>query len=260
MSNAFRLTRAGLEENDEVDITKHPIIATYNFRAIQDSCAFAQKRSRVMGLIGEAGYGKSVALDYYQRNNKNVIMVTVKPSMAAKTFWLELMLSACGMVNAAIRAEYNAKGREEYVSDYFRHNTFDYDHKSLYQIFTKNIEAFKMLENPLLIIDEAGKFKNSQLLDLHELRDGTRNHLGIILAGPGYFQRNLNKMATREVPGIRELLTRIQYWHQLEKPKPLELRKVAEALGLKDADKLTNIVSRVNNYRELYNEVTNELL
>lgn len=230
-----------LKNNPEKSEVKREIILrTRNFQAIQNACQTAVEHKRLIALTGESGLGKTVGLKYFTEHNRNVFMVTVRPSMKAKMFWVYLLEMVAGV---------HKKGEN-----------FNYNHRSMYYIIQSLCEKLKALENPLLIIDESGKLTDKLLLNVHELRDETMNHLGIIFSGPSYYRKNMDRWALRGKQGIPELLTRIQNWLELGPPTAFELRKVCEAHGITEPEVMATMLTGTNDFRTLHNRITEHFI
>ncbi len=183
------------------------IFSTNNFNIVQEMCAATQSHSKMSALIGYPGAGKTVGLTYFRESNDKVVYMVVRKSMSTKEFYLEL-LNEVGFEGDAL-------------------NT------TLYNIINLIITKIRLQKGKLLlIIDEAGKFKPSQLEYIHELRDKTEENLGIILAGPEYFYDNLYKWKEKKVVGIPEVFRRIQTFETLRTLKFREIKAICLEMGI----------------------------
>lgn len=212
---------------------KNIILSTHNFQVIQKACNDAMVNTKMIAINGEPGYGKTIALQYFKANNKNVFMITAKPSMGAKTFWLEIL-----------QAMYKAEAYPEKT-----------EHRPLYFILRRIADSFNRLGNALLIVDESGKLTDRQLEYMHEVRDQTENTAGIILAGPNYWKTNLVRWVARERKGMPEFSRRINYWVELQEPTQIEVKKLCEAYGITNPDIIKVLYMRYRNYGTLKNEI-----
>ncbi len=208
------------------------IFTTVNFNIIYEICSIAQKKRKMYAIIGYTGAGKTVGLKYYKNKFKNVIYITVRKSMTSKEFYISLLRSI-GYEGDAINL-------------------------SLYVIINLIIEKINLAkENCLLIIDEAGKFKPSQLEYVHELRDQTQDKMGIILSGPEYFYDNLLKWKASKVVGIPEVFRRIQMFENLPSISFTEAKNICLKKGVNDIKIIRKIFKRTDNYSELMNNIEN---
>lgn len=213
------------------------ILSTINFNIIQELCSESLEKSKMIALIGEPGFGKTVGLRYFiSKNTKNCIYLVVRKSMKTKDFYLEL-LSAIG---------YNGEAKN----------------LSLYVILNLIITKINSHRNKLiLIIDEAGKFTPGQLEYIHELRDRTENNMGIILSGPQYFYDNLYEWVDKKVVGIPEVFRRIQSISSLYPPSFNEIKAFCFEYEIndlkfirakfKDSSNFAELINRIHDYLEI---------
>lgn len=204
------------------------LISTTNFSTIQGICADAHKYSKMVAIIGYPGSGKTTALEHYLDNNKNVYYLCVTASMNARDFYTKL-LNAMGIEGKSIGNNLHALIKQVcYKLNYSQ-------------------------ERQLLIIDEAGKFKPKFLEYLHEVRDATEHTTGIILAGPEYFQDNIQKWKNQGIIGVPELFRRIQHWEHLIPPSKNEISVLCKAHGIEDTESIKEIQRYAN---ENFSQVT----
>jgi DNA-binding Xre family transcriptional regulator len=213
--NALKVDRTG----------EYRLIKTENFNTVQSLCSDATLRHMMFGLIGYTGAGKTTALNQYYTSTPNVYYVECKNIMNRKQFFASI-LKELGV---------NAAG-------------------TVYDMVNRIIDEFNSKENPLLIIDEAGKLSHTLILDLHDLRNETQYNLGIILSGCEYFKDNLETAVRRNKQGVPEFYSRVVSWQILSKPSRREIAAIFEANGVDD-DEFTR--QRFSNFREVYNTVSN---
>lgn len=215
------------------------LLATANFQRVLAVCEDARNHKKMVGLVGEPGYGKTSALRYFTRSRKNVFYMAVRPSMTPKNFWESLFES----VNDEERRwlGMNTKPR------------------ALYFIMQAAADLLNSYENALLIIDEAGKFTAKMFEYLHELRDATQANAGIVLAGPAYWKRNLHRWVKNERVGMPEVWRRINYWEELLPPERSEVKAFCEHFGITDPEVVRRLALECRNFGTLSNSI-NEYL
>ncbi|MBE9583647.1 ATP-binding protein [Mucilaginibacter sp. JRF] len=85
---------------DDFDLDKikdyqiEKIIESSNFRTIIGACQDTLRYSRMTAIIGEPGFGKTKALEYFANNNKNVYYIVVKKSMTPKSLYNTILQTA----------------------------------------------------------------------------------------------------------------------------------------------------------------------
>jgi DNA transposition AAA+ family ATPase len=183
----------------------------------------------MLGIVGSTGYGKTTALRAFELDNKQVYYLTCQKSMRAKQFFQRL-LQTMGV----------------------------YATGNIYELIERIAAELNAQPRPLVLIDEAGKLTPSLMLYLHDLRNLTEGHAGLVLAGVEYFKTNLEKAVMRQKEGMPEFFDRIAAWEFLGTPTTAELRNVCHANGLTDPERVKQ-VCKVRNYRALANSIGNEL-
>jgi len=210
------------------------IFETYNFDLIQEICAKAKNDSQMSLIIGYPGAGKSVGLKYFKKFNKRVYYVCVRKSMTMKEFYIELLKNF------------------DFEGDFKKMSLFDIINILTYKIKITN-------KKNLLIIDEAGKFKPNQLEYIHEIRDLTKEIMGIVLSGPGYFLDNLIKWKEKNITGIPEVYRRIEHFETLKKPTIREIRAISYGYKIMDTEVINKEFRNIESFSDLTIRINNYL-
>ena len=209
--------------------TEWQAVNTTNFRTVFAVCEEARAKGRMLGIIGSTGYGKTTALRAFEQDNKQVYYLTCQKSMRAKQFF-QKMLQTMGV----------------------------YATGNIYELIERIAAELNTQAQPLVLIDEAGKLTPMLIQYLHDLRNLTEGHAGLVLAGVEYFKTNLEKAVLRQKEGMPEFFDRIAAWEFLATPTAAEKRNVCHANGLTDLEAVKQ-ACKVSNYRALANSIGNEL-
>jgi DNA transposition AAA+ family ATPase len=215
------------------------LLTTNNFKAVQRLCSDAYNNAKMIGLIGEPGYGKTSSLKHFQTTKENVFYLTVKKSMTAKSFWESMF----DIVPESIKLKYG----------------LDNHRRAIHYIIRSVCDLLNGFDKALLIVDEAGKFNTQMLEYIHELRDETLTTTGIILSGPPYFKRNLSKWVHQEKIGMPEVWRRINYWHELSAPQRNEVKEFCRHYGINDAEVIRQLSGKSGNFGSLNNMIVEYL-
>ncbi|MFB9862725.1 AAA family ATPase [Rufibacter immobilis] len=190
---------------------KAVIVDTANFSAITALCTSAKENQLMVGLIGDTGLGKTTGLEAYSRR-RNVFYVLYQKSMKPRQFFVAL----CQQLGI------NYGG-------------------SIYEMVSHAADELNSLENPLVIIDEAGKLPVTLLMYLHDLRNRTERGCGYVLAGMPYFRQNLVKWVSKQVEGASEFNRRIQLWQELQRPTRSEVKAICALHGITEQNTVKNM-------------------
>ena len=165
----------------------------------------------MIGLVADTGVGKTRALTAFSLN-KNVFYVAYDKTMAPKHFFIALL-------------------REMGIS--FEGNVND--------MVNRIADELNVLNNPLLIIDEAGKLTHAMILYLHVLRDKTAKNCGIVLGGMPYFKSNLVKFSNKQKEGYAEFYRRVNLWQTLEGLTTSEITYICQQYGVTDPETIRDM-------------------
>lgn len=148
----------------------------------------AKKRSRMVGILGREGMGKSSAIAQYIQGSQQVYYLRIGTTYTISNLLNELLFQLSGVYPT--------------VAD----TLFD-KMKQLSYLLTKDNTK------KLVIIDDAGRMSARGLSTWFELRDNTIATTGFVFIGLDYFQTNLLKAKKNGVPGIAEFYRRVENWY-----------------------------------------------
>lgn len=209
------------------------LLNLYNFERVQKVCDMVYENSEFFVLIGESGSGKSSALKYYWAKNSNYTkFLRIEETMKTTDFFAEL---------AALYHYHGPKRNNFAIMKYL---------KQYYN---------QVPEKELLILDEGGRFKPRQYTILHELRDLTKENLGILLSGPAYFINDIEKWSLKGVKGIPEFFRRIQLCVEMKPLQKKEILMICKEFGINDAKLIQKRFIRLDNVGNLTKSIKNYL-
>lgn len=201
---------------------------THNFAMISQLCEDAQVNQRFLAVAGFTGAGKTTALQYYQKNNAEVYYVLANVLHTKRTF---------------ITAIQKAMGLNE--------------GGSIHHQVSSIINKLNAGNRPLLIVDDAGKLSQTCMRMMQIIYDNTEHNAGIILSGTEYLKKNIDRAASKDIMGFRELRRRIAYWQPLERPSKGIVLRICSDYGIEDKGAVKYIMGKAVDYGTLRNLVLN---
>jgi len=225
MDSNINLSDFDLKKITNLDLEFY--METTNFLIIQKACNECLRFSRMISILGGPGYGKSNALTYFANNNDNTYYVLVSESMSPKELLIKI-LDVMGFQN-------KHSGSSVY---------------SLIQSIGYFLSADSKRKS-LLIIDEAGRLSNRNLMNFHDLRNSLNKSAGIMFAGPFYFKSKIENMVKKNVQGIPELNSRINSWISLECPTIPEQAEYCFHRGVLNKRIANSLTAKDQNLRKL---------
>lgn len=167
-------------------ISKVNLFSTTDYISTVNICNTARDHKLMIGITADTGMGKTTGLKQCSIQN-NTFYVAYDKTMKPKQFFIALL----------------------------KEMAIDFD-GSLNEMVYLIADELNKKDNPLVIIDEAGKITHSMILYLHVLRDKTIDNCGFVLAGMPYFKSNLLKLSNKQREGYAEFYRRVNLWHTLE--------------------------------------------
>ncbi|MBL7845540.1 MAG: ATP-binding protein [Cyclobacteriaceae bacterium] len=158
----------------------------------------AKRRSRMVGVLGREGMGKSSAIAHYIQSNQQVYYLRIGTTYTISNLFNEMLFQLSG-VYPTINETLFMKMKQ--IS---------------YQLTKDNSKK-------LIIIDDAGRLSPRGLSTWFELRDNTIQTTGFVFIGLDYFQKNLLQARKNGVPGIAEFYRRVENWYTVPSIKKSEI-------------------------------------
>jgi plasmid maintenance system antidote protein VapI len=208
-----------------------PLLQVPNFKTIQKMCQDAQQNSRMFGIYGETGFGKTTALKYYHSQNPNTYYILSNVLWKQKDF-LKAIQKALG-------------------SDHIG---------TIVEMAEDIIQRLLSKRNPLLIIDDIGKIKEHPkcfyLLQL--IYDRTEGRCGIITCGTRAYPVYIDKMANKDSMGFRELRRRVSYWESLQSKVDRKfIESICKQFGITLPSAIDLVHKSTANYGDVKELITN---
>ena len=208
-----------------------PLFETPNYRRVLNVCQDSQEHHKMLGIADYTGGGKSTALRTYAKQNPNCYYVLCTTIMGRRQF-VQAILQSMGLEDAG-----NIAAGVQTIT-----------------------ERLNEVGTGLLILDDAGKLSDMNLLLVQVLYDQTEFQAGIVLAGTEGLKKYIDKMAGKDKRGFRELKRRVQFWQNLVRPSKPVIVQIAKAHGIEDDNAHSYLARTAQDYGTLRNLITNAKL
>lgn len=204
------------------------VYETSNFSAIISMCADSQLYSTSNCISASTGLGKTTALVEYSRTRTNAFYVLSDNMMSTKDFARELQTAV------GISQEGTARDMVMAV-----------------------VRELQKLSRPVLLVDEADKLSDRNLLLLKMIYDRMKNRCGFVTAGTEVLRQKIDKFAKRDKLGYKEWKRRFAVYRALHK-FDLSKKKLREEVlgicndqGITDESQVNYILSAAENYDDV---------
>ncbi len=206
------------------------IMETWNYKAIHGVCNDAMLNKRFLAIAGYTGAGKSTALREFAKKYEDVYYMHATSVMNKKLFL------------GAIQASMGIR-----------------DGYSVPMMMDGIIAHMNSANQPLLIIDDAGKLSPSIMGLIQIIYDGTENRAGIVIAGTEYLEEVITKWVRYNRMGFRELFRRIGFWQPLRQPTIAVVQGICAQYNITDKACIRYIHELAHNYGDIRNIIVNAL-
>lgn len=153
---------------------------TSNVKRIHNICLDAQKNQKSIGIADEAGCGKTASLKLYASVNPNVAYVECEEYWTKKVLLSKIL---------------QAMGEDSFGS--------------VPEMVDKIVQRMNETENPLLILDEFDKLKESGMQIFKTLYNKTEDNAGFVLAGTPYLRERITKGCNKDKQAYKEIRSRL---------------------------------------------------
>ena len=191
------------------------VVETRDFQLMNLLLKDAQDFSNVLAVVGDAGSGKSLAVRNYCSTNKRVFNLCCNEYWNRKMFMQELL---------------SAMGRD--CSGY-----------TVGEMMCEIIKYLKVMENPLIIMDEADKLSDQVLYFFISLYNSLEGHCGIMMCATDHLEKRIKKGLKLNKKGYKEIYSRLgRKFIQLQGVSSRDISQVCLANGIEDKSKIKEVI------------------
>ena len=161
--------------------TEWAIVQTRDFKALNKYFNDAQEFSNVFAIVGEAGSGKTKAIEQYAKSHENVYRLSCSEFWNKKYFLQELLQSM---------------GR-------------DFSGLTVSEMMQETINQILKKESPVLILDEADKLTDQVLYFFITLYNKLEDRCGIVMCATDHLDKRIKRGIRINKKGYKEIYSRI---------------------------------------------------
>jgi AAA domain len=215
---------AAIETTKGTNTEGWQLAQTKNWNIAAGTLAKAQNDKLCLALTGSTGFGKTAACVQYRKKHADVVYVHCNTEMT-KVGFLDAIATDLSIPyqHRGIRAESRIKAIIKFLS---KHN------------------------QPLLIIDDAGKLRDSAFRMFQILFDESNAQIGFLLTGVPEFRQKVFKLADKGVFCYKEIARRIG-WIELSDIFQSDVVAICHKNGIVDNSAISYLCDNIGDYDTL---------
>lgn len=192
-------------------------VATGGYKRMTSVLEDAQENSLVMAVIGDAGCGKTQAIEHYVKNHRNAYHLQCAEYWNKKNF-LQNLCQQMGMRNT---------------------------YGTVYDLIEDIVRELEKEDSPLIIVDEADKLSDVVLYFFITFYNRLEDHCGIVLCATGYLKKRIIAGERNERKGFAEIHSRVgRNFIGMPQTTSEDIAAICEANGVEDLNAINTICKK----------------
>lgn len=192
-------------------------VATGGYKRMTSVLEDAQTNSLVMAVIGDAGCGKTQAIEHYVKNHRNAYHLQCAEYWNKKNF-LQNLCQQMGMRNT---------------------------YGTVYDLIEDIVRELEKQDRPLIIVDEADKLSDVVLYFFITFYNRLEDHCGIVLCATGYLKKRIIAGERNERKGFAEIHSRVgRNFIGMPQTTSEDIAAICEANGVDDLNAINAICKK----------------
>lgn len=192
-------------------------VATGGYKRMTSVLEDAQANSLVMAVIGDAGCGKTQAIEHYVKNHRNAYHLQCAEYWNKKNF-LQNLCQQMGMRNT---------------------------YGTVYDLIEDIVRELEKEDRPLIIVDEADKLSDVVLYFFITFYNRLEDHCGIVLCATGYLKKRIIAGERNERKGFAEIHSRVgRNFIGMPQTTSEDIAAICEANGVDDLNAINTICKK----------------
>ena len=195
------------------------LVPTRAYKAMTFTLESAQRDALVMGVIGEAGSGKTEAIKTYTAGGRNVYHLVCSEYWNRRTFMAKVLQTMGATYSGSTVAD----------------------------MMDTIVDTLKRKESPLIVLDEADKLSDQVLYFFISLYNQLEGHCGIIMTATRYLKARIEKGVRLNRKGYAEIYSRIgRKFVELPLLNSEDVAAVCVANGITEAKTINSIIDEAD--------------
>ena len=192
-------------------------VATGGYKRMTSVLEDAQENSLVMAVIGDAGCGKTQAIEHYVKIHRNAYHLQCAEYWNKKNF-LQNLCQQMGMRNT---------------------------YGTVYDLIEDIVRELEKEDRPLIIVDEADKLSDVVLYFFITFYNRLEDHCGIVLCATGYLKKRIIAGERNERKGFAEIHSRVgRNFIGMPQTTSEDIAAICEANGVEDLNAINTICKK----------------
>ncbi|MBS1740700.1 MAG: AAA family ATPase [Bacteroidetes bacterium] len=192
------------------------VVETRSYKLFQQFMKDTQQHGLVMGVIGDAGCGKTLGISEYSLRSKNCYVLRCKDYWDKRFFLSELI---------------RAMGKQAAYSN-------------ISEMMEEIVMELKRKDSPIIILDEADKLNDGVLYFFISLYNDLEDDCGILLVATDHLEKRVKRGVRLNKKGYKEIYSRLgRKFISLDPASRTEVESICRMNGLEDSAEIKEIVA-----------------
>ena len=192
-------------------------VETGGYKRMTSILSDAQANSLVMAVIGDAGCGKTQAIDQYVRSHRHAYHLQCAEYWNRKNF-LQNLCQQMGLRNT---------------------------YGTVFDLIEEIVRELSKQDSPLIIVDEADKLSDVVLYFFITFYNRLEDHCGIVLCATGYLKKRIISGERNERKGFAEIHSRVgRNFIGMPQTTSEDIASICEANGVSDIGIINSICKK----------------
>ena len=189
-------------------------VETRDFKMLEHLFTDAKRYANVFAVVGDAGSGKTKAIELYANSNDNVF------TLSCSEFW----------------------NKKYFLQELLQSMSRDFSGLTVAEMMQEAINQILKKENPVIILDEADKLTDQVLYFFITLYNKLEDRCGIVLCATDHLEKRIKRGLKINKKGYKEIYSRIgRKFIELKGIGFTDVTQVCFANGIEDKSQIKQV-------------------